>query len=74
MSSGLGPPLPLPEKSGFPEEAFLGRVWCSDRDVMTRSPLPRPKPSYGVRLGPHSQPAYSLASSPAQVGAGDWVG
>lgn len=36
-SSGPGPPV-FPEKSGFPEETFLGRAWCGDRDVMTRSP------------------------------------
>lgn len=62
----LGPgAIALPEKSGFPEEAFLGRVWCSDRDVMTWSPLPWP-----TQLGCVPRPAYSPASSPAQV----WLG
>lgn len=41
-SSGMGPPVFL-EKSGFPEEAFLPRVWYHEQDMMTRSPLPWPK-------------------------------
>lgn len=71
MSPSLGPPV-FPEKSGFPEEAFLGRAWCSDWDVLTVAPCPGQSQAR-VCLIPHSQQAHLRASSLAQVILGTWV-